>query len=436
MSIPASATARRKAAPVIEVSDLQVHFRTKGAPVRAVDGVGFDIHENEILGLVGETGCGKSVTARSLIGLLPVPPAFVPGGRVTFRPGGRCVFCAGVGCGECNGSGEAVCRSCDGRGCEACESTGRPAVDLLHLGAGQMRALRGARLAMIFQDPSKALNPVLTVRDQIAEVFYYHRAPELLAEFGERASRLVERAAHQQSRLGERLLLKLPPIRSQARRLEAQVDDLVAHALSEVRIANPRKIMNSYHHELSGGMKQRVMIALAIAGDPDVLIADEPTTALDTTVQARILELILQLQRQRRAAVLYISHDLSVVRLVCDRVAVMYAGRVVELGAAEEVFRNPLHPYTRALLSAIPAVEHERGRLAAIKGSVPEFVDPSPCCRFNNRCPFAAPICRDTNPPLHEHEGHEVACFGYERAEDFGRSPSEMPSLEAASESA
>ena len=436
MSVPARAGERRGDASVIEVADLQVYFRTKGAPVRAVDGVGFEIYENEILGLVGETGCGKSVTARSLIGLLPIPPAFVPGGHVTFRPGGRCVYCAGVGCKECNGSGEAACRLCGGTGCDTCQHSGRPAVDLLHLGPRQMRAIRGVRIAMIFQDPSKALNPVLTARDQIAEVFYQHRAPELLAEFGERASRLVKRAAHQESRLGERILLKLPPVRSQARRLEAHVDDLVAHALSEVQIPNPRKVMDSYPHELSGGMKQRVMIAQAIAGDPDVLIADEPTTALDTTVQARILELILQLQQRRRAAVLYISHDLSVVRLVCDRVAVMYAGRVVELGAAEKVFRNPLHPYTRALLSAIPAVGHERGHLAAIEGSVPEFVDPSPCCRFNNRCPFAAPICRDTNPPLREHEGLEVACFGYERADEFGRSPAEMPSLDVASETA
>jgi oligopeptide/dipeptide ABC transporter ATP-binding protein len=418
---------------VVDIEDLKVYFQVDDRRVRAVDGVSFSLFENEILGLVGETGCGKSVTARSLIGLLPIPPAVVAGGRVIFRPGGTCLSCSGKGCGLCGQSGKATCIQCSGAGCEACSWTGRPELDMLRIAPAQMRAIRGVRIAMIFQDPSKALNPVLTIRDQIAEVFFQHRAPELLSGLGDHPSYLVRRAAHQESRIGERILLRVPPWRRENRRLQARLDELVAPALADVQIPNPRKIMDSYPHELSGGMKQRVMIAQAMACDPDVLIADEPTTALDTTVQARILELIVELQKRKRAAVLYISHDLSLIRLVCDRVAVMYAGRVGEIGSAEQIFQSPKHPYTQALLSAIPSVDHQRGHLAAIEGTVPEFVDPSPSCRFNNRCPHAAPICRTVDPRLRPVSGGDqsVACFAYESPEDWDRPPSDMPSLKA-----
>jgi oligopeptide/dipeptide ABC transporter ATP-binding protein len=423
--------APKEAVPVVEVEDLKVYFQAKGKAVRAVDGVSFRMLENEIVGLVGETGSGKSVTARSLIGLLPIPPAQIAGGRVLFRPGGNCLRCKGSGCSVCNRSGMATCPDCGGAGCQSCAQTGRPTLDMLRVSPAQMRQLRGIRIAMIFQDPAKALNPVLTVREQIAEVFYQHRAAELLEGLAGRAPFLVRRAAHQESRTGERLLLKVPPLRRYARRLSARVDDLVAGALAEVQIPNPRKVMGSYPHELSGGMKQRVMIAQAMACNPDVLIADEPTTALDTTVQARILELIVDLQRRRRAAVLYISHDLSLVRMVSDRVAVMYAGRLVEIGDADEVFHNPQHPYTRALLSAIPTVEHRRGELAAIEGTVPEFVEATSCCRFSNRCPHATQICGAFDPPLRTTgESHGVACFAYESPADWGRSAAEMPVLE------
>jgi oligopeptide/dipeptide ABC transporter ATP-binding protein len=192
----------------------------------------------------------------------------------------------------------------------------------------------------------------------------------------------------------------------------------VIHALSETQIANPRKIMESYPHELSGGMKQRVLIAQALACNPDLLIADEPTTALDVTIQARILELLAELQQRLETSVLYISHDLSLVKEICDRVAVMYAGRIVETGTTEEVFRNPLHPYTRGLMAAVPSATHKRGELAAIHGNVPELVEPPPSCRFNTRCPYAVEICRTTDPSLVTVEGeHSVLCFGYEAPE-------------------
>jgi oligopeptide/dipeptide ABC transporter ATP-binding protein len=428
----AAATLTRRDAAVIEVRNLRVHFRSKERVVRAVDGISFDLNENEILGIVGETGSGKSVTARSLMGLLPMPPAFIADGTAMFRPGSRCPSCGGSGCGACGATGTAVCGACRGAGCEACDSTGRPGIDLLQLSPRQQRAVRGARIAMIFQDPSKSLNPVMSVRDQVAEVFYQHRNADLLAVMGDRPSALMRRAAHEESTGPERLLLRIPPFRSEGRRLRARVDDLVAGALAEVQIANPRKVMRSHPHELSGGMKQRVMIAQAMACDPDVLIADEPTTALDTTVQARIIELIVELQQRRRAAVLYISHDLSVIRMVCDRVTVLYAGQVAETGAARELFAAPLHPYTRALLAAIPSVDHQRGHLAAIGGSVPEFSDPTPRCRFSNRCPHAAPICTGVDPPLRAMGGtHAVACFGYERAEDYGVRESDMPTVDA-----
>ena len=417
--------------PVIEVDDLKIHFRAPDRTVHAVDGVSFKLYENETFGLVGETGCGKSVSARSLIGLLPIPPALIAGGTVIFRPGGKCLECAGLGCTACNSTGTSICPSCGGSGCEVCAHSGRPTFDLLHMSPSLMGRIRGIRIAMIFQDPGKALNPVLTVREQIAEVFYQHRAADLLEGVGDPAPWLVRRAAHQRSRGGEHLLLRIPPLRSSYRRLRRHVDEFVADALSEVQIANPLKVMDSYPHELSGGMKQRVWIAQAMACDPDVLIADEPTTALDTTVQARILELILELQQRHRAAVLYISHDLSLVRMVCDRVAVMYAGQVAEVGDAGEVFRKPQHPYTRALLSAIPSVDHARGKLSAIKGSVPEFVDDSPCCRFNNRCAFVEPICRTTDPPLKTtDQAHSVACFAYESASDWNVEESDMPFLD------
>jgi oligopeptide/dipeptide ABC transporter ATP-binding protein len=401
MTAPADTRFERATTPLVaSVRDLSVHFRTKSGMVHAVDGVSFDIHDGETLGLVGETGCGKSVTARSFIRLVQSPPGVYAGGQIDFW------------------SREA-------------RDTGGDPVDLLSIPYRDMLAIRGDRIAMIFQDPGKALNPALSIRSQLAEVFYQHRTAELLAALGPGTSRIIRRAAHQQTRGLESLLMRLPPLRKEAARLRARVDELVADALAETQIPNPRKIMDSYPHELSGGMKQRVLIAQALACNPDLLIADEPTTALDVTIQARILELIAELKERHETSVLYISHDLSLVREICDRVAVMYAGRIAEIGYTDDVFSSPMHPYTRGLMAAVPSAVHKRGQLAAIEGNVPELVDPSPSCRFSTRCPYAVEFCRTTDPRLLSVESHHgAACFALDSAADLGVSPAELPSFD------
>jgi len=379
---------------IATVTDLRVHFRARGGTVHAVDGVSFDIRDGETLGLVGETGCGKSVTARSFLRLVPMPPGVAAGGSITF---------------------------------------GAERVDLTTADDRTLRRIRGDRIAMIFQDPAKALNPALTVRDQIAEVFSEHRVADVLARARVEASAvegwLLRRKAARRARLPERLALAVPPLRSRSAAIDRALDDMIADALAETQIPNPRKVMDRYPHELSGGMRQRVMIAQALACNPDLLIADEPTTALDVTVQARIIELIRDLQQRHHTAVLYISHDLSLIRRVCDRVAVMYAGRIVEAGPTAQVLADPQHPYTRGLLAAVPSVTHRRGELVAIEGTVPELIDPPPSCRFVGRCPHAAPTCERRDPVLAPvAEDHEVACFLHHPPD--GADPADLPTAD------
>ncbi len=421
---------------VASVRDLRVHFNSKAGIVHAVDGVDFDIRDGETLGLVGETGCGKSVTARSFLRLVPMPPGIPVSGSIHFRPRSQCASCGGSGCATCHQTGRvpSVCPVCAGDGCSACDHSGAETIDLLSISEKQLRDIRGDRIAMIFQDPGKALNPALSIRDQLGEVFFTHRSRELLERSGLSesdggAGSLLERHATMRSRGLERMILAVPPLRSKRNALMAASDDMVAEALSETQIPNPRKVMDRYPHELSGGMKQRVMIAQALACDPDLLIADEPTTALDVTVQARIMDLIAELQERHRTAVLYISHDLSLVKRIADRTAVMYAGQIAEIGESEQIFRDPQHPYTRGLIDAIPSVTHERGRLAAIAGTVPELIDPDPACRFSSRCPFSARVCETTEPSLHVVEGeHEVACFLHDPPS--GVAAADLPTLD------
>jgi oligopeptide/dipeptide ABC transporter ATP-binding protein len=314
---------------LLEVQDLALGFPLDGRLVRALDGVSFALDRGRVLGLVGESGSGKTMTALCLMRLLP-PAARILGGRVLF----------------------------DGR-------------DLLALPEREMRAVRGAGLAMIFQEPMTALNPVLTVGRQIAEAVALHRA------LGRRAA--WERAVA---------------------------------LLGEVGFPDPERRARDYPHQLSGGMRQRAMIAMAISCEPKVLIADEPTTALDVTIQAEILDLLAALRARHGMALLLITHDLGVVAEHADEVAIMYAGRIVEHAATAEVFDHALHPYTQALLRSMPALGRRRERLEAIPGQVPDLGRLPSGCAFRDRCPRAVAACSVAPPVLEEKAaGHRVACI-------------------------
>ncbi len=297
---------------LLEVTDLRTWFDTDQGTARAVDGVSFDVQEGETVGIVGESGCGKTVTSLSVLGLLPVPPArILEGSSIRF-------------------AGE----------------------ELVGASVRRMRALRGNEISMIFQEPMSSLNPVYTVGDQICEALRLHR------DMGRREARI------------------------EAVRL-----------LDEVGIAGADRRVDEYPHQLSGGMRQRVMIAMALSCAPKLLIADEPTTALDVTIQAQILELVAELRRNRGMAVLLITHDLGVVAEVCDRVVVMYAGQVVERGSVQEIFSEPRHPYTRGLLRSLPSLEDRGRRLETIQGTVPPPTDWPTGCRFQARCLLAEERC-------------------------------------------
>jgi len=323
---------------LLEVKDLQTHFPTRSGLVRAVDGVSFHLDQGELLGLVGESGCGKSITALSVMRLI-APPGRIVNGEIRFL-----------------------------------------GTNLLELSDAEMRQMRGDDIAMIFQDPMTSLNPVFTVGEQIAEALRLHRQMS----------------------------------RKQAR--EATIE-----AMREVAIPDPARRLDDYPHQLSGGMRQRVMIAMALACNPKLLIADEPTTALDVTIQAQILELLNELRKQRELAVLLITHDLGVVAEVADRVAVMYTGRIVEESPVEELFARPKHPYTEGLLRSVPKLTSEhvakRERLETIEGVVPSPTDLPPGCHFAPRCPHRMPRCTEERIPLYQLEGGvEVRCVLYDLA--------------------
>jgi oligopeptide/dipeptide ABC transporter ATP-binding protein len=318
------------AAPLLSVEGLTIAFRGESAAARVVDAVSFAIGPGEAVGLVGESGCGKSVTAMSVMRLLPMPPAVIEAGHIRF----------------------------DGR-------------DLLTLSEAEMRRLRGDRIGMIFQEPMTSLNPTFTVGYQIAEVLMLHRG-------------LSERAA-----------------RAEAARL-----------LTQVGIGAAERRLGQYPHQLSGGLRQRVMIAMAIACHPKLLIADEPTTALDVTIQAQILDLLRRLRAEVGMALLLITHDLGVVAELCDRVLVMYAGRIVEEAPAVALFEGPRHPYTAGLLASRPRLGETAKRLPTIPGSVPPPARRGAACNFADRCPRALARCRAEAPALVPMApGHSAACF-------------------------
>jgi peptide/nickel transport system ATP-binding protein len=320
-------------APLLEVDGLRTYFDTLAGTVRSVDGVSYTVHAGQTLGVVGESGCGKSVTALSIMRLIPRPPGRFAGGQVRYR-----------------------------------------GVDLLKLEEGEMREIRGNRISMIFQEPMTSLNPVLTVGRQIAETVQLHQK--------------VNRA---------------------------QAMQRAVEMLRVVQIPEPERRAGEYPHQLSGGMRQRVMIALALACNPELLIADEPTTALDVTIQAQILDLLKKLQKELGMGVVMITHDLGVVAESCDRVVVMYAGRKVEEADVVDLFDRPLHPYTRALMASMPAMNTRSRRLSEIPGMVPSPHELGRGCAFAARCAYANDRCRAQTPALVDQgAGHVVACFAVE----------------------
>ncbi|MGW5971452.1 ABC transporter ATP-binding protein [Streptomyces sp. NPDC055186] len=314
---------------LLEVRDLHVEFHTRDGVARAVNGVGYGVDAGETLAVLGESGSGKSVTAQAVMGILDTPPGKITGGEVVFR--GR---------------------------------------DLLQLKENERRRVRGAEMAMIFQDALSSLNPVLSVGDQLGEMFVVHRGMSK-KEARARAVELMDR----------------------------------------VRIPAARERVGQYPHQFSGGMRQRIMIAMALALEPALIIADEPTTALDVTVQAQVMELLAELRREYRMGLVLITHDLGVVADVADRIVVMYAGRIVESAPVHDVYKAPAHPYTRGLLDSIPRLDQKGRQLYAIKGLPPNLMNIPPGCAFHPRCPLARDVCRTDEPPLYEvSETRRSAC--------------------------
>ncbi|ROP51202.1 ABC transporter ATP-binding protein [Streptomyces sp. PanSC9] len=305
---------------LLEVCDLKVEFRTRDGVAHAVNGVSYGVDAGETLAVLGESGSGKSVTAQAVMGILDTPPARITGGRILFR-----------------------------------------GQDLLTLKEEERRRIRGARMAMIFQDALSALNPVLSVGDQLAEMFVVHRG----ASKKEARARAVE-------------------------------------LMDRVRIPAAAQRARDYPHQFSGGMRQRIMIAMALSLEPALVIADEPTTALDVTVQAQVMDLLAELQREYRMGLILITHDLGVVADVADRIAVMYAGKIVESAPVHDIYKAPAHPYTRGLLDSIPRLDQKGQELYAIKGLPPNLTRIPPGCSFHPRCPMARDVCRTDEPALYE----------------------------------
>ncbi len=323
---------------LLQLDDLKTYFYTEDGVVKAVDGVTFEIYKGETLGVVGESGCGKSVTSLSIMRLIPNPPGKIEGGHIWFE-------------------GE----------------------DLVSKSGSEMRKIRGNDISMIFQEPMTSLNPVFTVGDQIAEAIILHQKVS--------KKEAIEKAIEM---------------------------------LRKVGIPSPEKRVYEYPHQLSGGMRQRVMIAMALSCNPKLLIADEPTTALDVTIQAQILELMKELKDEFNTAIMMITHDLGVVAEVCDRVAVMYAGKVVEYSDVKTIFGRPQHPYTWGLLKSIPKLEGNPERLMTIEGVVPNPLYLPEGCKFHPRCRFATDKCRESEPEIEDLKpGHSVRCWYPEAVIEF-----------------
>lgn len=412
---------------ILVVRDLIVNFYTYEGTVRVLDGINFELKRGETLGIVGETGCGKSVTVQTILRLIPTPPARTEKGEILFLMD--------------HGSPEHASST----------EPGGKFVNLLELTESQMREIRGNRISIIFQEPMTALNPTVSIGKHIEKSFLLHRKKDLytgalkridteieslrssLRENGKGVKGLVKKSAlrfklwlyeryrklyidalNTQEGFFHKVLSTFPLLKRYRKWLEEEVKSRTVELLRRVKIPAPEEIINRYPHELSGGMRQRVLIAMAVACNPDILIADEPTTALDVTTQAEILKLINELKSNIGCSVIYITHDLGVISEICDRVVVMYAGVIVEIGSVEVILNEPLHPYTHGLMKTKLRISERREYLDAIPGMVPNLLNPPPGCRFHPRCPFATNICREAKPSMAEIEReHRVSCHLY-----------------------
>jgi len=379
---------------LVRIRDLSVRFYTYEGVVHAIDDLDLEIRQGETLGIVGETGSGKSMTALAILRLIPYP------GKIE--------------------SGSIVFVDRDRRG----------ELELLTLSEDRMRAIRGNQISMVFQEPGAALNPVFTIGDQISEVYLLHQRQELGYRAKQRVdsllsdgsgfaasarrpfwrwqSRLYNKIAEGPHALEPRLLSRIPLFKRLLWRLKDEASLLTVDMLKDVEIPDPARVAAQYPHQLSGGMKQRAVIAMALACSPKLLIADEPTTSLDVTIQAQMLELFRRIKVDSGASVLFITHNLGVAAEICDRVAVMYAGRLCEVATIEEMFLHPSHPYTKALLDAVPMPGKE---LQTIPGALADALNPPPGCRFHPRCPSALSMCQQDKAKLKEiGKDHIVAC--------------------------
>ena len=377
---------------LLKTEDLVTNFYTYEGVVKALNKVSLVVDHGSTFGLVGESGCGKSVTVRSIMRIVQEP------GRIE---GGKVIVYLN-------------------------QADRKNGIDLLEQSEVYMQSLRGNRISMIFQEPNSALNPTMSIGDQVGESFLFHQKKEMSASILERLEtsqnnalnpwlkflRPVYRiAAENPADFRLRILDKIPLLKLWQKRLKKEAGQRALEIIDKLSIPNPAQVVNQYPHNLSGGMKQRIVIAIALACNPVLLIADEATSNLDVTIQAQILDLLRRLKEDVISSILLITHDLGIVAEICDRVGVMYAGNLCEIADVEELFENPLHPYTRALLEAVPKFEDEK-ELKSIEGNVPNLVTPPPGCRFHPRCPHAMDVCRKTFPEMKEMaKDHLVACY-------------------------
>lgn len=375
---------------VLEIEDLVLRFYTYEGVVKALEGIDLFVEEGETLGIVGETGCGKTMTGLSIFNLIP-SPGQIEGGKVFLQ-------------------------------------TENGPMDLLSQKEDVLRKVRGKVVSMIFQEPNAALNPVYTVNDQVSEAFLAHQKKEIVKNVLEGLEKdlekessmkffyklekgIYEKTVKNPESFSLKILSRIPIVRRYQKRVKAELRKAVVNILKEMEIPDPERVADMYPYELSGGMQQRIVIAMALACNPELLTADEPTTSLDVTVQARILDLIRRLKGRFESSVIFITHDMGVIAEMCDRVAVMYAGTICEIADVVEIFKTPLHPYSKALIESIPRPGVE---FKSIEGTVPNLIEPPTGCRFHPRCPMAMEVCRTVRPKILEvKKNHFVSCHLY-----------------------